>query len=773
MANTNFCPDSKNPHIDNNMRAAELRAKLLAKKPSNVVSRQQSPAVKVPDDRKTKKPNTHDMFKQTNGSLVNPQNNFKSTANGPVQTPTDTHMDGSSMSSTAASSGNTVTNDDFAFLFAEAKNAAESQKQTDTMANSGLVNSLILETQTGNRSDNDLSVEMEQVPPTTMQKETSNSDLLEPGEIHSDTSTPTRSPSTTLKSNFDSRKADQANEDRREKLIRQNEVSKAYQPLKESKSPTSAPRKSSWEVSSSESPTMSSGVDINSTSLRTKDETTLPKATPTQSKQQPQNSKHRQKASHEHPFHPSAYNRDQQDERSREQSEKDNRRDVRRSSLSQKYSNSTEPRRDIESYRRKMTEENSRRAAEYKRNLEIQGFPVRQANTNKSKSEIDERPANDTRADQAPTNGSPTEHSGRSIVDSNNILTSDNLGERGHNPIPAVASPNRQYIEIDSDINDWLELTNYYDLDLRIKRLALFRKKKRLEMERAELEREEMELQGISYLPQNQYVLPTRFLTKTMQPTSVTDVEMPPPPLPVTSVVHDVGIKIKDTALSAGLPASRNPTPTNKRSHADDDSDARPTQPAGKIARVVSKNNQQSKSPSNATAHSDGSKLLERRISRDYGDGQSARPLHRSRSPDFRHRSRSPIRRRFLEDYSPERRAAYDERNPSGVRRDRHCFNCGRPGHEQYQCSEPRRDGSPWDGERNTNNRYQKWVSPNYRGRNPVSRLGRDGNLCPHNHQGDNKSRYDFVKHEDIEMVDSRDNIGSGPLNLGAGGKAR
>lgn len=65
-----------------------------------------------------------------------------------------------------------------------------------------------------------------------LKKSHSISELSEPGEIHSENSSPG-----TAKQNprlLESRETKQAKEDKKEKLMRQNEVNKAYQPLKAS-----------------------------------------------------------------------------------------------------------------------------------------------------------------------------------------------------------------------------------------------------------------------------------------------------------------------------------------------------------------------------------------------------------------------------------------------------------------------------------------------------------------------------------------------------------
>jgi len=787
-ANDGLSSETKFSNVNSTTRAAELRAKLLASRSSNAASRQQSPAVKASDISEAKKQNVQELLKQTNGALAKEAKNPTKSGITTVQVPADTQMDGSSMSTIARSSGNTVTNDDFAFLFAEAQNAADAKKSGAELTN-------------GNHDDASRTKEPSngahktvmaaQNSRSTLKKDSPDSELSEPGEIHSGTSTPTKPPPI---AESDLKKAEQVDQEKREKLLRQNEVSKAYQPLKESKAPTSAPRTSSWEKSSSEKLAIRSGTNANSRLSDRPDAELSFKTAMMQSNDEPLRSNPGQKGTYERPPTYEEPRRNQEHERARGYNRREDERNVRRSSLPQVYSKPSELEREVESrrpkltaYRQRMTEDNSRRAAEYKKTLEAQGFPVRQATSDKSRPGKEaQRPASEARPTQSSTSNAARKDSTRSTANKNNVPDGDS-DEGEHDPDTVMLSPTLQGVQGDEDINDWLELTNYHDLEFREKRLRLFRKKRMLEMQRAELEREEQELQGIHFVARAQSVLPASASPKITRPASIANVKMPPPPLPLNTANNDVGIKIKDTALSAGLPASQNSTPTNKRQHADDDSDNRRVQPAEKIARTDinghASNEKPLTSPASVKAVKEESTPLESRISRENGDRYIARSRLRSRSPEFRRRSRSPTRGRYSEDYSPERRAGYFQKNFGGVGKDhRNCFNCNLPGHNQHHCTEPRRDGKDWslnrapprDGKEWTSNTgYQKWVSPNYLGRNPLGRGGREGNHSPHIRPGETRSRYDSVKQEDADMGGYGDNIGSGPLNLGAGGKPR
>ncbi|KAK4694459.1 hypothetical protein P7C71_g3125, partial [Lecanoromycetidae sp. Uapishka_2] len=385
----------------------------------------------------------------------------------------------------------------------------------------------------------------------------------------------------------DAKKADQETQDRREKLMRQHEVSKTYQPLKESKAPTSAPKVSSREKSSSDNVPMRSRIDPHLKKIGARDSPASAKAAPRQANEETVKSNSGQKGVHERPFIEDEPRRDQQRERTRDFDKRDNDRDTRRSSMSQAYSKSSEYKREDDAYRQKMTEENSRRAAEYKRDLEAQGFPVRQVTAQNSKSGKEEqKSAREARLAQASTSNTARKDSARPSAANNRQAPHGDSDEGRPDSNTIVPSPKTQIIHVDSDINDWLELTDYYNIEMREKRLRLFRKKKALEIERAELEREELELQGFPLVARAQSVLPASASPMFTRSTIATNVKMPPPPLPLITANNDVGIKIKDTALSAGLPPSQSSTPTNKRQHAEDEIEERRAQPAEKIART-------------------------------------------------------------------------------------------------------------------------------------------------------------------------------------------
>ncbi|KAL9098879.1 MAG: hypothetical protein Q9163_005541, partial [Psora crenata] len=276
-------------------------------------------------------------------------------------------------------------------------------------------------------------------------------------------------------------------------------------------------------------------------------------------------------------------------------------RDSRKSSINEPTSSlgkrtSAGERVDAEN-RRRTVEENSKAAAAYKKTLENRAQPRRD------------------------TSAAETTYIGRSTEPTD----APAQAEGGQRQSSALISPTEDITSDDRDLADWLELTEYHDEGYRKGRLARFRKKKQLEKLRLELEQEEqLELQQRSLFRSS--ILPT---DKT--PQKIT--KMAPPSLPLREA-NGNNEPLKATALAAAPLESQVGTPTLKRQHAEDDTDARRMQPMDKIARVDS-----NASASRFALRSETSPTfpapvaLEHRISRD--DGHLTRPYRpRSRSSD-------------------------------------------------------------------------------------------------------------------------------------------
>ena len=733
---------------DSAARAAELRAKLLAKRPSTTASPRASPATKKAELPNATQTSVQEL--QQNGARTTEVKAEDVSKNGGLQSTAATKVDeGSTNKSKEQSRGQPVKDDELEHLFAQARNAASTTEADAKLTNgngAGIANL---------QKPVDLSaVEVKMKSAVSdirpaLQKIPSSSEMSE-GEIHSGPSSPTvaRPPANTT----EPKESQQVDQEKNEKRIRQVEVSKAYQPLKTPKQPTTDPGKAGPHV-----PDHSTAEQLPSPKLSNK-----------QLKQQAWKQRNGYGGSHDI-YTDSRRDREWDRDRNPTGSREDER-ESRRPSTSQVVPNSTQVERDArrkpsddEKRRLQRTEDNARRAAEYKKNLEAQrvaasrkvsdGSKAQSSPTEVRRQEAEPRPSHTNQRSADRDESGPIKLRIDTYVPAAETAT----GEQDTDTV--MLSPTGQTAEEDEDISDWLELTEYYDLAHRERRLTWFRKKRALDVQRAELEREEqLELQERSMLRRGQSVLPTNTPPKITRRASTVHAKMPPPPLPVKEA-NNVGIKIKDAALSAGLPT---PTTSLKRPHAEDDLDVRRTQPADKLARTelngYAANEKPLTSPASVKGEGRGDRYIPRQA--------------RSRSPGFRRRSLSPRRQRHSRSPSP-----YGNRIPSsgnGIPRYlRTCHNCNQQGHIVNECTEPRRDGKDW----NRQNDYQQWVSPNYRGRNPVAGLRGGGNRSPHPRGGGagNRPRYNSIgRSDDGEMVGARENnIESSSLKLTDGGQSR
>lgn len=281
----------------------------------------------------------------------------------------------------------------------------------------------------------------------------------------------------------------------------------------------------------------------------------------------------------------------------------------------------------------------------------------------------------------------------------------------------------------DDDVRDWLEMTGYADQSYRKTALARFRKIKALDLQRAELEREALlESEGRSFIARPQSALPRESVEPktTVSPKAIrtSALAMPPPPLPSKDTVDDIGIKIKDSANRDSLVTThivedetrsrinheQNKTKSIslKRYYSDDESDARNGRPAEKLSRIDT-NGRSIDSKAEVTPTGKNQRSLDTRITRSEG-------LHervRSRSPDSRHKSPSPMRGRTFDydkhekyekyiprqrsrgsparksGYSPERQmygqVSFVEK-PRSLEKQPWCWNCERSGHVTRDC---------------------------------------------------------------------------------------
>ncbi|KAM0806230.1 hypothetical protein BDR22DRAFT_883954 [Usnea florida] len=711
-------------------RAAELRAKLLAKRPSTTASPRASPAV-----NKAELPNTTKTDAQVlhrNGTRMTEAKTENAVKYPSVQLAAALKADESSPSNPQAQPlGKPVKDDEFEHLFAQARNAAENVKHKAAMTNGSHLESARVESPAPTVSD------ARPVLPN------SHSSEMSEGEIHSGPSSPVVAPQSPKAT--EAKESKQLDHDEKEKLMRQNEVNKTYQPLRTSKQSTAEPVKTGSKLLD-----RSKAEQVQSPKLSNK-----------QLKQQAWRQKNGIGGSHD--LYPE----------SRRDREREDDRDVRRASMSQGVANTSQIERDTrrrmsddEKRRLQRTEDNARRAAEYKKNLDAQRAAASRKAPDSSKALSSPKDVRRQEAEPAASQTSQRSHDeagdAKLRIDTQMATIESTTGEQDVDTV--MLSPNGPSDEMDEDISDWLELTDFYDLAHREKRLTWFRKKRALDAQRAELELEEqLELQERSRLKRAQSILPSNTPPKAIRRASIVHARMPPPPLPLKEA-NNMGVKIKDSASSAGLPASQTPTPTLKRQHAEDELDTRRGQPADKIARTEFNGNNANEKPLTSPVSVKGEGSVAR------GDRYIPRQ-GRSRSPGFRRRSLSPRRQRRSRSMSP-----YGNRTlPSGNGIPRHlrtCHNCGHPGHIVNECNEPRRDGKEW----NRPNESQQWVSPNYRGRNPVPVARGGGNRSPHIRGGGtgNRSRYSSIgKIEDGEMSSGKENIGGASMKLEDGGQSR
>ena len=745
---------TKSPMVnDSAARAAELRAKLLAKRPSTTASPRASPAVRkaeLPNATQTTAPDLH-----TNGVRIANTKIEHAPKDITVQATAATKGDENFTSKhQEQTQGRPVKDDEFESLFDQARKAADNSKSDVKMTNGSHLGKGSAE-KPADLPSNDAKPTKPAVPDMrpTLQKCHSSSEMSE-GEIHSGPPSPNVAPPSPKPT--ETKESKQADQDKNEKLMRQNEVNKAYQPLRTSKQPTTDSAKTDPKM-----PDHSKAEQLPSPKLSNK-----------QLKQQAWRQKNGYPGSHD--LYPDS-RKERDSDRARNPNARDDDRDSRRPSTSQAFATPAQVERDTrrklsddEMRRQQRTEDNARRAAEYKKNLAAQQAAASKKASDNSKVLSSPKDVRRQEAEAQSTQSSKRFNDRNESdvtqlrIDTQMRTVESGTGEQDVDTV--MLSPTGQTVEGEEDISDWLELTEYYDLAHRERRLTWFRKKRALDVQRAEVEREEqLELQERSMLKRAQSVLPTNTPPKVSRRASIVHAKMPPPPLPLREA-NNVGIKIKDSALSAGLSTSQTPTLTLKRQHADDDLDTRRTQPVDKIARTDLNGHAANEKPltSPASAKGEGSAVR--------GDRYIPR-LGRSRSPGFRRRSLSPRRPRRSRSPSP-----YGNRTFAGgigfPKHLRTCHNCGQQGHIVNECPEPRRDGKEW----HRTSDYQQWVSPNYRGRNPVAVARGGGNRSPHLRGGGpgNRSRYSSIgKTEDGETGSGRENIGGSSLNLEDGAQSR
>lgn len=463
-----------------------------------------------------------------------------------------------------------------------------------------------------------------------------------------------------------------------------------------------------------------------------------------QSRDQPQGSKYDYRRDrYDRPFSNQESRKDYDPDRRRDLELKDRNVDPRRPSGFRVYGHypervRTENQIDSDSRRPQLprydVEESARAAAEYKKELEERRRldarwvdkvePVKE----QIKKEIDvvgsRTPKARVTEAQQHTSNNTTHGNDREIP-----VTSS--GEGGNNFSGEIID---QSCGEDEDVRDWLEMTGYADQSYRKTALARFRKIKALDLQRAELEREALlESEGRSFIARPHSALPRDSVEPktTISPKAIRTsvLAMPPPPLPTKDIVmkdtvDDIGIKIKDSANRDSLVTAQyvedetrprinheqNKTKSLslKRYYSEDESDAKNGRPAEKISRIDT-NGRSIDSKAELTPTGKNQRSLDNRITRNEG-------LHervRSRSPESRHRSPSPVRGGSFnyekhekhEKYIPRQRSRGSPARKSGYSPERQmygqmsliektrslekqpwCWNCERSGHVARDC---------------------------------------------------------------------------------------
>ena len=478
---------TKSPMINENAaRAAELRAKLLAKRSSTTASPRASPAVKKAELASNTQSSTKELHK--NGLLSRKAKIEDASKQAAVQATAATKPEEKSTDKPQEQSqGKVIKDDEFEHLFAPARNAADAAQPDAEMTNGSHTNGASFEKPPADLPINGVKVAkaaVSEVRPA-LQKTGGSSEMSE-GEIHSGPSSPIvarPSPNTA-----EMKEGKQDDQEKKEKLTRQNEVTRAYQPLKPTTQTTRDSTKSSPHM-----PDHSKAERVPSPKLSNK-----------QLKQQAW--KQRNGYATFHDTYPDS-RRDRDLDRDRNANSRDDDRDSRRASTSQAFANPAQVEQDTrrrlsdDEFRRlQRTEENARRAADYKKYLETHRVAASRKSSDSSKALASPKEARsqetEPRAPQATKrlNDRHGSHATPLRIDTQMPTVESATGEQDVNIM--MFSPIGNTVEDDEDVSDWLELTEYYDLAHRQKRLTWFRKKRALDIQRAELEREEqMELQ--------------------------------------------------------------------------------------------------------------------------------------------------------------------------------------------------------------------------------------------------------------------------------------
>lgn len=338
--------------------------------------------------------------------------------------------------------------------------------------------------------------------------------------------------------------------------------------------------------------------------------------------------------------------------------------------------------------------ENARAAAEYKRELEAR----RQANSQKAEIAKDHNreraePAKDynkkereTVQQQIPKKimSEAQQFTPNSRSNDQYVKFADDIKAIGRdnraNDVSRELSEQDNHDKIE-DVRDWLEMTGYFDVQYRKKGLARFRKLRAIDIEKAELERERAELEreaqsdleGRSHFARSQSAFPRESVERSTSGSVISPQvirssisAMPPPPVPAKEATDDMGIKIKDSANRENFPSRRAnedgmrsapkhyegvkaPTHPLKRHHEpdEDDPELAGARPADKLARTDFKGRMDEsnfvRSPARGREEAWGP---ENHNTRHNNESRANERRGRNKSPESRNKSGSPIRGR-------------------------------------------------------------------------------------------------------------------------------
>ena len=383
----------------------------------------------------------------------------------------------------------------------------------------------------------------------------------------------------------------------------------------------------------------------------------------------------------------------------------------------------------------KMVENNARAAAMYKKELEDK---ARQMGSFRG------------RIDKADKVGPVTANDNRGVGE--RLGSTSTAIKAAENPID-----NRLKNERAEDLEDWLKLTGYYDIQLRNQRLALFRELKAADAHRAELQRQAEQL-GIAHTQSGQpqetnETTASRSINATQSIRASSTIAMPPPSVPSQEDNDDIGIKIKNSANRENLSSPRK----LKRVHADDDPESGQSQ--SKLQRLDSNGcNEQSRPQLSSAPTRREQKFSEDRVLVD-NRNYRMRSRERSRSPQARRRSLSPTSRPRERHPSPNRMEAGSSKSEKAFHES---ISKSREFEQRPLIERDIRhiDYNPrWNSYRPNAHYNQDTPNSNYRGH------GRGGSGGYHS-----SARRGFNPYQDGGETHFREQLGSASLNLGAGG---